>query len=312
MQGKPLVWLFLSLAFGLTLAAQSEPAQEPGPEACAICHEDLVKGFQKTAHQVLGSKKGKEHVACSSCHGSGIKHAESADPALIRNPRKLRVTEADATCNQCHTAMKRQNLLANSHSRAQVACFTCHSVHGNDSKSVEPLLRSRLVRPSGAAEKPLLPHKGASVNQMCTSCHTAEWANFQLPHGHPVARNAMSCTDCHSPHGSTLNKQIRNVTSNQPACFNCHGDKRGPFAFPHAPMTIDGCGTCHTPHNSANPFMLTRHEVRFQCLECHANTTAAPGGAPPAFHDLRSPRYANCTTCHVKIHGSHIDKALLK
>jgi hypothetical protein len=53
------------------------------------------------------------------------------------------------------------------------------------------------------------------------------------------------------------------------------------------------------------------------CLECHANlpnlnTKATIGVAPPAFHDLLSPRYQNCTVCHQKIHGSYVDRNLLK
>jgi hypothetical protein len=53
------------------------------------------------------------------------------------------------------------------------------------------------------------------------------------------------------------------------------------------------------------------------CLECHANlptvrTTGTLGVIPPAFHDLRSPRYQNCTVCHQKIHGSYVDRNLLK
>lgn len=70
--------------------------------------------------------------------------------------------------------------------------------------------------------------------------------------------------------------------------------------------------------------MLTRNEVRFTCLECHSNlgtisasatsnSQPAPlGGVPPAFHDLRNPRFRNCTICHVKIHGSHADRDFLR
>jgi hypothetical protein len=67
--------------------------------------------------------------------------------------------------------------------------------------------------------------------------------------------------------------------------------------------------------------MLTRQEVRFVCLECHANlpgpgaaaaSRPALGVVPPAFHDLRSPRYRNCTVCHQKVHGSHVDRNLLR
>ena len=74
--------------------------------------------------------------------------------------------------------------------------------------------------------------------------------------------------------------------------------------------------SCHQPHGSANPRMLIRQEVRFVCLECHSNVgrpaSATLGGVPPAFHDLRSPRFRNCTVCHVKIHGSHVSRTLLR
>jgi hypothetical protein len=60
--------------------------------------------------------------------------------------------------------------------------------------------------------------------------------------------------------------------------------------------------------------MLTRNNVSQQCLECHSNLVAgsALGSVPPAFHDLRSARFRNCTICHQKIHGSHVNKALLR
>src|SRR5260370_14433314 len=66
--------------------------------------------------------------------------------------------------------------------------------------------------------------------------------------------------------------------------------------------------------------MLVRHEVRQVCLECHANSPPPPasvagstnvhlnnlGQIPPAFHDLRSQRFQNCSVCHVKVHGSYV------
>jgi DmsE family decaheme c-type cytochrome len=124
--------------------------------------------------------------------------------------------------------------------------------------------------------------------------------------------------DCHNPHGRLLANPLRDVSANEPGCFKCHGDKRGPFTFEHAPMRMaEGCQNCHEPHGSANPRMLTRADVKFQCLECHSNLGAGSGqgtlgGVPPAFHDLRNPRIQNCTVCHVKVHGSHVNRALLR
>jgi DmsE family decaheme c-type cytochrome len=158
----------------------------------------------------------------------------------------------------------------------------------------------------------------AVINAECAGCHTAVWASFQRPYKHKLPEAAMSCVDCHNPHGSLLSHSIRTVSANEPGCLNCHGDKRGPFIFEHAPVRLEGCATCHEPHGSANPRMLARQEVRFVCLECHANTPVTAvashtlGALPPAFHDLRTPQFQNCTVCHVKVHGSNVSQGLLR
>ena len=204
---------------------------------------------------------------CESCHGAGAKHAESADAKLILNPRKLAPVDSEKSCATCHRS------LSNQHRRHQMACASCHSIHTQPAKAE------------------------------CASCHLSQKTSFARTHAHPVARGAMTCTDCHNPHRAPLG---------EPGCLRCHGDKRGPFTFEHAPMRTDGCTACHEPHGSTNPRMLTRPVVSQLCLECHANTTVGLSGIPPAFHDLRSPRFRNCTTCHMKIHGSHVSKVLLR
>jgi DmsE family decaheme c-type cytochrome len=127
----------------------------------------------------------------------------------------------------------------------------------------------------------------------------------------------MTCVDCHNPHGSFRPAMGQIFAANEPGCFNCHGDKRGPFTFEHPPMRFEGCGSCHELHGSANPRMLTRAVVQYVCLECHANLptlnkTGTIGVVPPSFHDLRSPVFQNCTVCHQKIHGSQVDRNLLR
>jgi DmsE family decaheme c-type cytochrome len=137
----------------------------------------------------------------------------------------------------------------------------------------------------------------------------------------------MSCVDCHNPHGSASpGRNLRFVAANEPSCFRCHTNLRGPFVFEHAPVKNEGCQTCHTPHGSVNPRMLTRQQVHYVCMECHTNASVplragaaagsrgtpveAAGGMPPAFHNLNNPRYRNCTLCHIKVHGSYVDRNL--
>ena len=281
-------------------------AQYAGSEACQACHEDISNSYKKSPHRVLETdqKRGWAGHGCEMCHGEGSKHAEAADAALIKNPAKLTAAAADKICMTCHLNQPTHvGRLQSSHAKDAVACTTCHKVHANG--------------PEG-----LVDRKIASINQQCSSCHLSAWAQFQKPNHHKVPESAMSCVDCHNPHGSMLTTIGRppmgqTFAANEPGCFNCHGDKRGPFAFEHAPVRFESCSTCHETHGSTNPRQLTRSEVRLVCLECHANLptinkTGTVGVVPPAFHDLRSPRYQNCTVCHQKVHGSHIDRNLLR
>ncbi|MFB3776718.1 MAG: DmsE family decaheme c-type cytochrome [Bryobacteraceae bacterium] len=290
--------------YGAKQAAAPAPATTVGSDTCSACHEDISKSFQKNPHAAVekDKRRGWEGKACESCHGPGSVHAESADKKDIRNPGALPVVQADKICLSCHLNQPTQiGRLHGSHARTQVSCTSCHPVH----------------KPESGA---MTPRQAPAVNKLCQGCHTQEWAAFQRPHAHNLNRGAMSCVDCHNPHGSLLPGSMRAISANELGCFKCHGDKRGPFAYEHASVRLQGCTACHEPHGSANPRMLTRHEVRFVCLECHANKPAASvqalpptlGGIPPAFHDLNSPRYRNCTLCHVKIHGSHINRALLR
>jgi DmsE family decaheme c-type cytochrome len=284
-------------------APANKPADYVGSQTCQMCHEDIFNAFQKNPHQIVETdkKRGWDTKACESCHGPGSKHAESATATDIRQPAKLTAAQADRICLTCHqNQITHVGRINSSHAANQVSCTACHSIHKNG--------------PHG-----LVARKPAEINQQCAACHANIWASFQKPYKHPLPQGAMSCVDCHNPHGSVLASSIRTTRANEPACVNCHGDKVGPFPFEHAPVRLEGCGACHQPHGSANPRMLTRPQVRYVCMECHSNLPV-PAPAPksnlgtvgPALHDLRSPRFQNCTLCHQKVHGSYVDRALFK
>lgn len=276
------------IAAALFWAASGEGQESPSAAAatigedCQACHEDIVKNFG-----------GRRHARqnCTACHGAADKHLESGEAKDIVNPSKTPARLTDKTCLGCHRGQPSHNgRIQSGHARSQTSCTSCHKVHEGSEARLAP----------------------AAINQRCSSCHASAWAEFQKPHRHAVTQGAMSCVSCHNPHGQPLSRVTR-VAFNEPGCLNCHGDKRGPFVYEHAPMRQEGCAACHEPHGSVNPRMLTRPEVRQVCLECHSGIGAARetlGGVPPAFHDLRSMRYRNCTACHVKVHGSHADRTL--
>lgn len=292
---------FLALAICLPAAgARTFSDAYAGSQVCQACHADIFTAFMKTPHgpadQGVGAGRAgewKDH-ACESCHGAGAKHAGSADPLTILNPAKQVASQVDATCLGCHRSDDTQaGHISGAHSKQGISCIACHQVHANGGRS-------------------LMARNNETINAQCAACHGNVLASFQKPYGHRLVANAMSCVDCHNPHGTVR------VAINEPVCFRCHGEKRGPFSFEHAPVRMEGCGSCHEPHGSVNPRLLTRHEVRLVCLECHANlpgpnaTSAALGVVPPSFHDLRSPRYQNCTVCHQSVHGSYTDRFLIR
>lgn len=299
----------LVLASCVVLSAQSPAAAKAtfvGTETCQTCHEDVAKAFARNPHRALetSEKRGWTGRSCEACHGAGSNHAESTAAAEIRNPQRLTASETDRLCLTCHVNQNTQvGRIMSSHARDQVSCTTCHKVHANG--------------PAG-----LVARKPAAVNELCAGCHLTAWSQFQKPYTHRLAQNAMSCVDCHNPHGAFRPGMVQLTAGNEPGCFRCHAEVRGPFTYEHAPVRFEGCGTCHETHGSANPRMLVRQEVRQLCLECHSNLPnrgAAAGNAanavgvvPPAFHDLRSPRYRNCSVCHQKVHGSYVDRNLLR
>lgn len=296
--GPPLFLAALAVLLSFTnslTADQKKPPGYVGSDTCQGCHDDVSKAFQKNPHHAVetNGKRGWEGMACESCHGPGAKHAESTSPADIINPAKLAPARTDQSCLRCHLNQPTHvGRIMGGHAKNQVSCTACHSIH--------------------KGPQALRPTKFPVINEMCARCHTSVWAEFQKPYKHRLPEGAMSCADCHNPHGTMFPRSLRAVAANEPGCFRCHGDKRGPFTYEHPPMKTDGCWSCHEPHGSANPRMLTRHEVRFVCLECHSNLgfTKNLGTVPPAFHDMRSARYQNCTVCHIKVHGSYVSATL--
>ena len=281
--------------------AEAAKAEYVGNDPCAACHDEIVTAFQKTRHRAIEkeTKRGWEGRSCESCHGPGSKHAESTDIAEIVNPAKIPAPRENATCLGCHVNQAaRTGRIAAGHANNQIACGSCHTIHPKPGKT-------------------LVERRRPAVNAQCAGCHQNAWAAFQRPHTHPLAQGAMSCTDCHNPHSAGVLAARRVSYGNEPSCLACHSNLRGPFVFEHAPVRLEGCSSCHVPHGSANPKMLTRGEVRTVCLECHADVNAvtgagsnALGAVPPAFHDIRSPRIQACSTCHRKIHGSYVDRSL--
>jgi DmsE family decaheme c-type cytochrome len=146
-----------------------------------------------------------------------------------------------------------------------------------------------------------------------------------MPSKHRVNEGSIQCTDCHNPHGAAAPTwrmglrppMVDAALGDEEPCLRCHSEHRGPFAFEHPPVRVDGCETCHNPHGSMNARLLRRPAVFPLCLECHngAGSFGRQGDGIPlqsSSHDMTDPRYRNCTTCHVRIHGSNSSRLFLR
>lgn len=208
-------------------------------------------------------------------------------------------------CLRCHSdSLARANIHSSPHTLNGVACTQCHSIH----KAAEP--------------RTLLAKKQP---ELCYTCHGNVRADFSMPFKHRVNEGFMSCADCHNPHGTFQPTWrmagrpalVKQSLANEEACLKCHSDKRGPFAFEHPPVRVEGCEMCHVPHGSTNSRLLQRPVVFTMCLECHngAGTFGRTGTGVPSLsqsHNMADPRYQNCTNCHVRIHGSNSDPLFLR
>ncbi|MCP5112470.1 MAG: DmsE family decaheme c-type cytochrome [bacterium] len=272
-----------------------------GSTVCRGCHPNVWLNFHRNAHfkSIPIGKDPPERTGCEGCHGPGAAHVKALGGAdTIRAFSLLEPRQILDACLTCHVDnIPRTNIRRSSHTLAGFVCTNCHSIH----KSPEP--------------KYLLANK---QSELCYTCHSNVRAQFAMPFKHRVNEGAVQCTDCHNPHGAAAPtwraglrpRMVKHAQVNEEPCLKCHSDKRGPFAFEHPAVRVDGCESCHSPHGSMNPRLLRRPLVFTVCLECHngAGTFGRQGDGirrQSASHNMTDPRYQNCTACHVRIHGSN-------
>jgi DmsE family decaheme c-type cytochrome len=280
-----------------------------GSNVCQTCHPDVYLNFYKNPHakSIAIGKEPPERTGCEGCHGPGGAHvaARGGKNTIPRAFSLMAPKQALEACLTCHAAdLGKVNIRRSEHTLNNIACTSCHSIH----RSPTP--------------KYLLAKQ---QSELCYGCHASERAQFDMPSKHRVNEGFMQCTDCHNPHGtfaptwgmSQRPRMVEQALGNEQACIKCHVDKRGPFAFEHPPVRVEGCEICHYPHGSTNARLLRRPVVFTLCLGCHngAGTFGVRNnGETPlsSSHNLLDPRYRYCTTCHVRIHGSNSDAYFLR
>jgi DmsE family decaheme c-type cytochrome len=289
------------LAFGLALAdgatvraagpdtPQQAAATTPdggfvGDDTCLTCHTDqTVKG---TPHGIAADPRtpAAQH-GCESCHGPGKAHVDDDQKGHIKKFPLMSAREASLTCVTCHNRGEHAFWAGSQHDARGMGCTTCHSVH----------------KPVSAKAQ----LKAVNEIALCATCHKVQVQKTMRGSHMPVREGKMTCSTCHSPHGSPNVKQLRVGNYVNEACFSCHPEKRGPFLWDHA-AGREACSTCHDPHGSTNDRMLVA-KVPMLCQRCHIGTrhpsTIYDGTALAARNNRLVERA--CVNCHQQIHGSN-------
>ena len=268
---------------------------EKGADTCLMCHAAMgdfpVTAIFKTKHANRADKRTPfAGLQCEACHGPGAKHvAGGGDKNAINSFKStsfLAPAERNKFCLECHRGGSRTAWHASTHETNNLACNNCHKIHAER----DPVLST------------------ATQPEVCYKCHLKQRADFAKPSAHPVRFGKITCSECHSAHGSSTLAMLNKPSVNQ-TCFSCHAEKRGPFLWEHAPVAED-CTSCHTPHGSIRAALLTKNPPLL-CQQCHsvaghpsvARTGAAlPGGGAGGSAFLLA---GSCTNCHSQVHGSN-------
>jgi len=278
-------------------------AEYVGSETCKGCHEDYYKAFAKSGHgkkAIHGSPMNRE--GCESCHGPGGQHAEKGGgegAAIFAFSNKESASTKSTKCLACHEDMKGvENWNMSRHKTADVSCDICHPIH------------------TARVEKYLLKEKEPDL---CFGCHKNIRAQVNKRSHHPlkeefVARRAIKCSRCHNPMGTPNIRAMIRADSVNDLCYQCHAEKRGPYAFEHPPVP-ENCLNCHQVHGSNHTKLLVR-KVPLLCQSCH-NAGRHPGTPYTDLHSFSGPATSgknrffgrSCLNCHGNIHGSSLSPA---
>lgn len=259
---------------------------------CVKCHESEVASQKFTQH---GAREDASGRMCQSCHGDASAHVRDPAKNAMKKvfAKSAPAADKEKVCMSCHDG-NRQLVFwdAGKHKKNDVACNDCHIAHG---KSANPSI------------SPWVTTSKTLQFEICSTCHKQIRAQINKTSHHPIVEGKVTCSDCHNAHGAISHAMVKDESVNR-LCVSCHGDKRGPFVWEHAPVE-ENCLTCHNSHGS-NHAKLLNEKVPNLCQDCHdwsrhpgvfygGNQSFAPG--------LQNTRFLarSCVNCHQAIHGSN-------
>jgi predicted CXXCH cytochrome family protein len=249
-----------------TEVPHAERLRKVGPEACAMCHDEVVTAYRASVHGYsrtvgLSDVGPSEAAACTSCHGSPHYARRSSDPNSPVYPLTL-----PHTCGACHGDPE----LAKRHGIPVVNAYQMYmdSIHGR-----------------------ALTRSGLLVSANCSSCHGAhEIRPKEDPESKVFRGNIPStCGTCHAGitdlYFSGIHGQAhRGGNVEAPVCVDCHSAHQiaRVETAPWKLQIVRECGACH--EESLKTYRDTLHgqvtnlgfTVVARCSDCHGSHEVLP------------------------------------
>jgi DmsE family decaheme c-type cytochrome len=282
---------------------------EKGADTCLKCHDEEsefpVFSIFKTKHAQPADKRTPfAGLQCEACHGPGAEHAKKVPEGQKQAPiikfganSAVPAEKQNKYCLACHQGNARIVWKDSIHERNDLVCASCHKIHAP---------RDAVLAKTTQADVCYSCHQKARADFYKASAHPV--ADFYKSAANPVRGGLISCSECHSPHGTNSNTLLVKPTVNQ-TCYTCHAEKRGPFLWEHAPVAED-CTLCHHPHGSVNQARLKKNPPML-CQQCHSvaghpSVAYTPAGLPGGGAGGQAFLLAgSCLNCHSQIHGSN-------
>lgn len=139
-----------------------------------------------------------------------------------------------------------------------------------------------LLLAAAALPRPALAEDGCTAS----GCHSDKLAGATV---HAVAESCDTCHQATAEGHPQKGRRTFSLLQAEPAlCGDCH-EVTPSAAHVHAPFADGSCTTCHDPHASAQPKLLTASAGEL-CAGCHGEQEATHLHGPVAAGD--------CTSCH--------------
>ncbi len=220
-------------------------------------------------------------------------------PAASASADKVDYVGAE-TCLSCHSgqgdfkdSVHGRSLVQGKGIAYEKTCETCHGPG-----SLHAAAAGDKANPGYGTVRTFKNISARALNDTCLECHQDQKRNNWV--GSPHEKRDVSCLTCHSIHEPKSKKLLLVKPNIEQVCAECHRSQVSKVRRSQHMPVIEGkmsCSSCHNPHGTATPKMLTSRTGNENCYACHADKRG-----PFLWEHL--PVRENCLNCH-DAHGSH-------